>query len=192
MRLSWWAGMLMIAVLGQSLTTYAADQGAYIVTRQSPVREEMDTHRISPQRSAVIVRRPVAYPEVVVPRALSEQPGRPWLIEIRVGGSTTVYIDPEANYTHQNPDPLDANQLIPRAQQVYRSHLGNRAYIVRGLKQKPETQEAEQATKEPTEVYILQKPITPPVLKDPKPDPAAPAPMPSVPAPSQGKAPPVA
>jgi hypothetical protein len=75
------------------------------------------TYRIDEgvDRRAAIVVRPITNSAATVSRGLSEQPVRPFMIEVRVG-NTTTFIDPDVDYRGTGPGKLDEGHWIIRAQ----------------------------------------------------------------------------
>lgn len=113
---------------------------------------------------SVIVLRPIVEPAAVVSRELSEQPTRPWLIEVRrPGRSLQMFLDPQENYERQGPNPIDENNSILRAQRIGNALRNPGVQIVRGHGNGP------RVVTGPAPVMILEKPNQPA--------------MPSVPAP---------
>lgn len=64
-----------------------------------------------------VIKRPVLVPDATVSRAISETPVHPHLIEVRVN-HTTVYLDPEKDYTNLRPD----GRGLPEDHSLVRAH----------------------------------------------------------------------
>jgi len=84
----------------------------------------------------MVIQRQIVEPAAVVSRALSEQPVHPHLIEVLLLGegqreTSTIYLDPLADYEHQGSLVLDENHFINRAQRLGRSLRASGAYIIR-------------------------------------------------------------
>ena len=82
----------------------------------------VETHRVDvgQEKRVYVVTRPIVDPSVTVDRGLSEQPVRPWLIEVKLV-NTKVYLDPEADYIRQGDGQIDENHSLVAAQRLGRS-----------------------------------------------------------------------
>lgn len=81
-----------------------------------------------------IVTRDVTYPAATVDRAMSDQPVRPHMIELKVA-QTTTWIDPDVSYTLPTHHHLDQGHSIVRAQRLFKSRnrdLTQRAHVIYG------------------------------------------------------------
>ncbi len=135
----------LIAGLSLPLASAAfADQPAYLVTADSVVARPAVTHHAVNGRNAtstaVIVQRRVAQPAAVVSRSLAEQPVHPYLIEVRLANTTTVYLDPDRDYQYQNGNPIDTNHTLLQAQRLGRELNNPGVTIVRNERAADETQ----------------------------------------------------
>lgn len=80
--------------------------------------------------SARVVVREVSDGVATVDRSLAHQPVRPWLTELRLANTTTIYIDPLRNYRPYAWRGIDENHTILRAQRAGLSRLALPARVV--------------------------------------------------------------
>ncbi len=142
-------------------------RGPVIHTRDG-VKGEPGPHaatREMKMRGGSVLVNPIVESAATVSRALAEQPVYPHLIEVKLRGGTTIYIDPNEDYVHQGPNPIDANSTIPRAQMLHR-HLTAKPQVFRGDGHQP--QEAKKEMDESAPVIVIPKPAAP--VKPEKPE----------------------
>ena len=120
------AGVVMGMLAGAAMAQSSATQSTRIVGGVVTVPYQENEVR------SVIVLRSISEPAAVVSRALSEQPTRPWLIEVRRAGGTPIFLDPQENYERQGPNAIDENNSILRAQRQGVALRTPSVQIVRG------------------------------------------------------------
>jgi hypothetical protein len=91
--------------------------GAAVAMADSPSSVRLYTLDTGVERRAAVVERSVAVPAATVGRELSEQAVRPWMIEVRIG-NTTTFLDPQADYAGDHTQHLDEGHWILRAQRT--------------------------------------------------------------------------
>ncbi len=132
--------------LGLSAAAHAGHEKARIVSRHDAHAGHHDAARIhkagghhaarehylndSGMRVAAVVTRPIAHPNLIVSRGMSEQPVHKHLVEVRIG-VTTIFLDPHKEYRRQNTNAIDENHTIIRALGLADSMRSHRAKIVR-------------------------------------------------------------
>lgn len=162
-----------------AVDAHARDDDSVRVVQGSNVR----SYHVAPgmPQSVRVVTRVVVAPEATVSRELAEQPVRPYLIEMRVNG-TTVYLDPNEDYEHQGPGVLDEAHSIPRGQQLGRALRAQGVQVSYGAQHPRSAQNQAQAIKP---LVIIEKPRS---MKAPAPG-STPGPakniIPAVPAPAE-------
>ncbi len=89
----------------------------------------------------------------VVTKASVEQRRTPDRMRVQIVGQT-IELDPYRNYLHEGDGPIDEMSMIPRAQSLWQSQVGNKAYVVRNKKYTT----AEEATPRKLRTIILRTP----------------------------------
>jgi len=145
------------AALAASQTAYILGPGHHAATHEPAVTKLHKTHHVS------LVTRPVAEPAAVVAEPLADQPVWDHMIELQVGGGTTVFIDPDTDYVNRDIGGIDEDHSWVKAQRLYRSLRAKGVQIIGG----PE------ATAEHPEIQpraILHIPNAPVAPAEPKPE----------------------
>ena len=120
-----------------------------------------------PNPRVYIVSRQVVEPAATVSRSLSEQPVRPFLVEVKIV-NTTTFIDPMSDLQYQGVGKIDDDHSLLKAQRLARARMSAGVVTYRSLATQPTV-----AGVMPTPAMILMKPAMPGI--DPQ------SPMPIVP-----------
>lgn len=110
-------------------------------------------YRASDQNPRVyVVTRPIVEPAATVSRALSEQPVRPFMIEVKIV-NTTTFLDPLTDLQYQGVGKIDDDHSLLKAQRLGRAMMSSGVMTYRGRAVEPAL-----AGGAPTPSMILMKP----------------------------------
>jgi hypothetical protein len=142
----------------------AQGRSAYVVTRPdpgvvAPAAPLLTTNvPLRSGDSARVVVRPVVAPTLILDRAVSEQPVRPWLAEVRLANTTTIYVDPQANYRPHLTRGIDRNHTILKAQRLALSRMALPARVIRNHTLPVVDEQAARRDIRPRAIFRLIKP----------------------------------
>lgn len=147
-----------------------ASRAAYVMTRPEPgYAQAAGWNPITrvPLRSggsARVVVRPMVDYGLTLDRALSEQPARPWLTELQLANTTTIYIDPLDSYRDYAWRGIDENHSILKAKRLGLSRLALPTRVIRNPLA-PGFEDATEPEILPRAIFRIRKPDTTPMRK---------------------------
>jgi hypothetical protein len=156
-----WAGLIGSAhgQAAEFAPTHTSQSTARVVTRGDAyvtatrhIPLNLPEHR----RIRLIVEdQPVG--ATVVTKSSVEQRQAPDRLRLQVVNST-IELDPYRNYLHEGNGPIEANSMIPRAQSLWQSQVGNKAKVVRNPRYIRIDEAAEPQQVRPLRTIILRTP----------------------------------